>query len=254
MPRRKRIRGRKILYHPNKDEIIRRLSRGESLDTVEKWLNSVAKKNGKNNLKISRKTLQEFRKEQLGLDKSVLSALQDKRAAAIVEQEKKRVKTMLASSEAYQEALADVSDHVMDKEKRLKQFDKILESQIGYIIKIIDEAVYSEDYTNLNKSGNLLIKYIEQARGLLQDYNKMIEKEPDSRTEHIVSINVVQDEIIHFRNAVIDVLREMEPSLQNIFLEKLETRWSTDGSVKKKDEKQLLIDTPYKEVIGGKSE
>jgi len=226
MPKGKIISGRKILFHKDKDEIIRRLTRGDSLDKVEAWLKNKYKDARYKKRHVSRKTLQKFRQEYLGLDKLSLKQLQQQRAEIVAVQERKKVKTMLQKSEAYQEALIDVTDHKLDKEKRLKQFDKILETQISQMIQLTDEAVYSNDYNKISSASNILIKYIEQARGLIHDYHKIIDKEPDVRTEHFVNISMVQDELTGFRNAVIRVLRQMSPELQDVFLRALESEWA----------------------------
>jgi len=69
MPKGKIISGRKILFHKDKDEIIRRLTRGDSLDKVEAWLKNKYKDARYKKRHVSRKTLQKFRQEYLGLDK-----------------------------------------------------------------------------------------------------------------------------------------------------------------------------------------
>lgn len=208
-----RIKWRKILMHPDKEEIIRRLTDGQSLDKIVNWLNRkyVGKRK---NLRVSRKTLQGFRKDFLQLEGAALLKLQEKRLKEIAEQDKKRAKTLLNKSPAYQGALAEVTNRIVDKETRLKQIDQILETQIYNMNDLVD----GKDL----KAHKVLIEYIKEWRGLVQDWAKLIEGQPDSRVQHDININMVRDEVAVIKNVVISILREIDPVLQELFFDRMD--------------------------------
>ena len=60
----------KVLKHPDKEEIIKKLLNGESLKDVERWLSK--KYPRKKRLHISYMTLQKFRKENLNIEGEIL--------------------------------------------------------------------------------------------------------------------------------------------------------------------------------------
>lgn len=220
--------------HPDKEDIIRRLTSGQSLDKIVNWLNR--KYNGRRkNLRISRKTLQDFRKNFLQLEGDALQKLQEKRLQEIAEQDKKRAKTLLSKSPTYQSALAEVTNRVVDKETRLKQIDQILETQIYNMNDMVD----GKDL----KAHKILIDYIKEWRGLVQDWAKLIEGRPDSRVQHDVNINMVRDEVAVVKNVVISILREIDPMLQELFFDRMDEEFKKlEGKEEKLPPKALEAD------------
>lgn len=245
IPRTANLKGRKVLMHPDRDRIIKHLMEGRSLTWVETWLKGKYDKKQKR-FQISRKSLQDFRKSLLGLQRSDIVEAQAQRAEIEANKERKRIQNALKKSQAYNEALVDVLDHRIDKEARFKQIDLILEGMVDRVSRLIDSADEDPDYSKILKLHNGMLKAIEQWRGMLQDYNRIIEKEPDTRTEHTININIFQEQIIAFKNIVLDILRSLSLENQNLFLERFDEEID---KLDKSDVKKIVSNKRITDVI-----
>jgi hypothetical protein len=239
------VKWRKVIQHPDKEEIIRRLSRGDSVQKVSRWL--TAKYAGRNKRKkflLTIKTLQGFRKDYLNLQGDALQKIKEERAKQIAETEKKRAKTLLERSQAYQEALECAVDDIIDKEKRLKQIDIILSAQIQKMNVLAGEG----NDKNTMKAHKVLIEYIKEWRGLVQDWHKIVDGAPDSKTEHTLNINIVKDEISVVKNVLVGILREIDPSLQDLFLSRLDQEFAKLEKGRVDAKAREIQDVAYEEV------
>lgn len=233
---------KKILKHPDYKRIVQRLTEGHSLGEILTWLNKKYTKR-QTRFRLSKKTLQDFRHDYLNIKGDALAEIRNKRREVRREESIKETKNMIKDLPSYKSAMEEVIKDELDKERRLKQIDKILEHQIMLIGDLFDQAIDREadtiDYKKFSKLNNNLMKNIEQWRNLMHDWAKLIEGQADSVTEHNVNITVVQDELLALKNAVITVLRTMEPDLQAIFLSQLDDEMAKIGDIKEAKYSQI---------------
>jgi hypothetical protein len=60
----------------------------------------------------------------------------------------------------------------------------------------------------------------------MQDWKKYVEGFADKKIEHNVNVNIVDDQLKIMKEVVIDVLREMDPALVLVFMEKINYKMS----------------------------
>ena len=206
---------KKILQHPDKDVIISKLINGESLRDVEAFLKK--KYPRKKRLQVSYMTLQKFRQENLNIEGEVLDDIKNKR------NEKKRVeavaeaKAAVNASNAYQEKINEIAESEINVTRKLLEMDAIISSRIEFYYNMLQEG-------GGVKEDKVFLEYVSMMKGLMQDWKKYIEGFADKKIDHNVNINVAFSQVKIIKNVIYEVLEEIDPSLINVFINKLDTR------------------------------
>lgn len=204
----------KILRHPDKEEILKRLNDGESIRKTYAWLKEKYPNNKK--LWVSTVSLQKFRKDNLQLDGKVLKDIQE---AATVHQralEEQQRTAQLESTNAYQEKINEIADTHLDVARKILQLDTIIETRMEYWFN----AIKSGDALP-QQADKELRQYMDRQMVLLQQYKKFIEGMADKTIEHNVNITVMNEQITLIRDVIRDTLEEFSPDTAMIFMERL---------------------------------
>jgi len=206
----------KVLRHVDKEEIIKKLLDGESVKSVDAWLKDKYPK--KKSLWISYMTLQTFRKEHLDLHGDVLDAVKNSRAdtdrnAALAE-----AKHIVSQSSSYQKKINEIADAELDVSKKLLQMDALVTSRLEFYYDSL--ASGQGDI----KHDRVFLEYLNMYKGILQDWKKYIDGVADKTIEHNININVVNEQVNVVKGVVFEVLRELEPSLIPIFIDKVNAK------------------------------
>jgi hypothetical protein len=220
-----KTRGNKVISHPKKEEIIKRLLDGESTRSVEDWLKSVYPKNKK--MHISYMTLQKFRKEHLNVKEEVLDHIKQRKKEADLEETNEIIKR----SSAYQDKLDEIVNTEIDVTRRLLELETLISGRLEYYYNLLDAG-------GTMKDDKLFLEYINAMRSLLQDWKKFIEGYADKKVEHNININIVQQQISIMKGVVCEVLTDLDPSLVSIFVDKLNNNLNNIEY----DEKILTLD------------
>lgn len=210
---------KKILKHPDKEEIIRKLNNGESVRGVEAWLKD--KYPNSKNMWITSVTLQAFRKDKLNLEGKVLKDIQEakevekRHIAAQVQQQQ------LEATNAYQEKIAEIANTQLDVHTQIAQLNAIVEKRIEHWYNLVasGEALPA-------KADAELRKYIEQQINILHQYKKLVEGMADKTIDYNVNVTVLNDQISLIRDAIRDTIAELGTEKAMIFMDKLNRRLS----------------------------
>lgn len=209
---------KKVLGHPDKEEIIKKLLAGESVKSVEEWLNT--KYPRKKRYHVSYMTLQKFRKEHLNLEGKVLDDLKNKRAEVVKDEEKRDLELEIKTSNAYQEKLNEIVDAEIDVTRRLLEMDRLINARLEYYYNVLQ---LGGDI----KSDKIFLEYINTMRALMQDWKKYIEGFKDVRVENNINITVVNQQVTIIKQAVCNILQELQPEVIPIFIEKVNSELNT---------------------------
>lgn len=205
----------KVLRHPEKEEIISKLLQGESVKQVEAWLKKKHPRTKR--LHISWMTLQKFRKEYLNLEGEALNQIKEARQKFTKDSKALERQAIVASSNAYQEKLAEILDDEIDVTRKMLEMEKIISSRIEYY------------FNSLNSGANLreervFIELLTQQRELLRDWKKYVERVADQTVDHNINITVVNEQLTVLKGIVFEVLKELDPALIPVFVEKLNSK------------------------------
>lgn len=203
---------KKIYNHPDRDRIIKRLLDGDSPKEVELWLKKKHRKNRRYH--VSYMTLLTFRKKELDIQGAVLDDIKAARQAKRVEENKAIVK----KNKTYQDKIAEIADGKLDVQKKLKEMDALVSSRLEFYY---DEMMEKETTMEHDK---VFISYMQMYKGILQDWKKYIEGVADKTIEHNVNINIVNEQVNVVKSIMMEVLREMDPTMIPTFVNKVNTR------------------------------
>tara|TARA_B100001027_G_C16228313_1_gene313284 strand:- start:271 stop:954 length:684 start_codon:yes stop_codon:yes gene_type:complete len=206
---------KKILNHPNKEDIIKKLLGGESVKEVEGWLKDKFPR--RKRLHISYMTLQKFRSEHLNLKGDVLDDIKNKRSDLDQAALDAEAKLIVTNSSAYQQKIEEIASNKLDVSKRLLEMDSLINSRLEFYYNMLQNG-------GSLKEDKIFIEYINTMKGIMQDWKKYVEGIADKRVEHNININVVNEQARILKETVIDVLEEMSPELITIFVDRLDAR------------------------------
>ena len=204
---------KKILNHPEKEDIIKKLLSGDSVKEVERWLKKKHPRTKR--LHISYMTLQKFRSEHLNFRGEVLEDIKDKRHEVDKESKEAEARMIIKSSSSYIQKIDEIAESELDVSKRLLEMDALINSRIEYYFNLLQTGVTIRE-------DKVFIEYINTMKSIMQDWKKYIEGYADKKIEHNININVVNEQARILKEAVLDILQEINPDLISTFVNRLE--------------------------------
>jgi hypothetical protein len=191
----------KILKHPDKEEIIRRLNDGESIRAVEMYLKKLYPRSP--HLRLSGPTIQNFRKNNLNLEGKVLKDLQENGKEQKKQIEEQIVQRQLEQTNAYQDKINKIANNHLDVSSRLIQLDSIVGDRIEYYYNLSKSG---EEVSN--KADQELRKFIDQQILLLGQYKKLVEGMADKTIDYNINVNILNDQVNVMRDAIRELIAE----------------------------------------------
>lgn len=211
------VEGSKVIRHPDKDELLKMLLNGDSVKRIEAWLKNKYPKSKRHH--ISYMTLQKFRSENLNIKGNLLEDIKEKFKTDELASIGAETRLAVQSSSEYQAKINEIVSKEMDVTKKLLEMEKLISSRMEFY------------FNTLAAGGNIqqdriFLEYLNTMRSVMQDWKKYIEGFADKKIEHNINVSVVDDQLKIMKEVVVDVLREMEPSLVLVFMEKLNSKMS----------------------------
>lgn len=235
----------KVFTHPEKEEIISRLLRGESVKGVEEWLRN--KHPRKRKLWVSYATLQKFRKDHLHLEGEVLENIKAAKRESDDTSLELEAKAILATSNAYQQKISEIANTELDANRKILEMLTLVGSRIEYYFN----AVNLQDGKDIMKKDRMFMDLLNTQKGLIQDWKKYVEGIADKTIDHNISVTVVNEQVTVLKNIVFEVLQDLDPDLIPIFVEKVNSKLldTQHGSTKYESyhHKQLDIIDAYED-------
>lgn len=235
----------KILRHPDKDEIIKRILDGETAISIENWIKEKYKNSASlKRLTLNKQVIAEFRQDYLN---DIKDDAKDQLKIAQTKANNAHAKNKAATeaSNAYQEKLAEIKDDIIDVPRRILELSTLIESRIEKYFNALDGKSLD------SRNDRMFNELITQQRGIVADWEKFVNKSPTERIQHDVNINVVTEQVNVLKSIVYEVLQECDPKLVPLFVSKLNSRlmdvnYGTNDYDKHRDRK--LIDVEVEDV------
>jgi len=202
----------KILRHPDKEELVQRLLEGQSVKEVEAWLRKKYLKSKK--YQISYVTLQNFRKEYLKLEGDVLDNIKQAREEAKKSENDRQIVEFVSNTSAYQEKLNEIVSNELDTTRKILELEKLISARMEFYFNKISAG------ENISYD-KMFLDYLNSYRAIIQDWKKYVEGVADTKIEHNVNIQVVNDQILILKNIVFETLQELDPRLIPVFIDKI---------------------------------
>lgn len=206
---------KKTLEHPIANTIIKKLSKGESVRDVEKFLVEAYPNDKK--LHISYITLQKFRKEHLGIEGEAISMIKDVQN----EKEGRKLQSKIRAFPSYKEKLKEALDANINIKQELANMNALISSRLEEIFdRISMGAGLKDDEINLQK-------YLSTYMVMLEKWAKYIDGIADYRIETNINISSIETQMGLLRESVWEILGELDQSLAIKFLERLDAKIKT---------------------------
>jgi len=209
--------GDKILKHPAREEIDKRLLAGESVKEVEKWLKQ--KYSNQPKYWVNYMTLQSYRKHRLNLDGEILAEVKAERTQLISQERERKKQALVEQGQEYQAAKTQIAHQLLDSNNLILD----LQDKIWERIQILEQSEIKEHLKD-----SVIVQYITQLRQLLIDYHKLLDDQDRaaarSQTNITIDVGKIQEEQRLLKEAIKETFLEIAPELLPSFLERLQQR------------------------------
>jgi hypothetical protein len=222
---------KKVLEHPDKDEIISKLISGFELQDISEWLkakyNSVEESS---HLFFSVKQLKTFKDEHLDIYQMVQESLQKDLNTAKLSLEKvskQELDLSIKKNPKYKEKILELATQKLDIKKMLANMIVAAEERAGQVFDLIQE-----NPENL-KNDRVVMEWFDRLGSMLEKWWKYVEEKPDQVIQHNVSIQAINDYSVVFQEAIKETLSELDIEASMKFIEILNRKLAALNDIKK---------------------
>lgn len=206
---------KKILEHPDKDEIISKLVIGQPLADIHDWLQAKYTNVSEAKFVISEKILKSFQDNYLDFYNDIMQDKANMKAALVVGGQD-QLELTVKSNPTYYNAMVKLVNNELDLEGTMQRLVTNVETRLSQIFDMVQE-----DPRNINtKVERLMNDMVETLGGLLDKYYKWQENRmPDQIVQHNVTLQVVDQHISVFHDVIKEVLSQMDLETSMYFME-----------------------------------
>jgi hypothetical protein len=207
----------KVVRHPDKEELIKMLLNGDSVKQIEAWLKKKYPRSKRHH--ISYMTLQKFRSENLNIKGNLLEDIKTKKKSDELVSADAEIRMAVMNSSEYQNKISEIVSNEMDVARKLLEMEKLISSRMEFYFNSVSSG------GNL-KGDRVFLEYLNTMRSIMQDWKKYVDGFADKKIEHNVNVNIVDGQLKIMKEVVVEVLREMDPALVLVFMEKINYKMS----------------------------
>jgi len=203
----------KIMTHPHKNLITKLLLDGKGVRHVRKVLQEMFPDDKSKWLSVP--TLQSFRKEHLKLEGDALDDLKKAKRQHTNDKALQKEHTQVKNLPTYKQKLLEAVDLHVDIKRGLVGMERLITARLE---DLFDSAQRGEATIDKEK---LLQGYFDRYFIMIDKWAKYIDKVADFRVEANINVTVIQEQMAVLRQAVHELLQEMDPELAIGFLNRL---------------------------------
>jgi len=213
---------KKILEHPDKDEIISKLIIGISSADIHDWLKAKYTNVSEAKFVLSEKTIKSFQTNYLDFYNDVMQDL-SKVKESLATNTSDQLELAVKSNPSYKDALLKIANNELDIDTIMAKMAINVEARVAQIYDIVQD-----NPNDINtKVERVLIEYIDALGGLLDKYHKWKEsRNPDQIIQHNVTLQVVDQHISILHDVIKDVLSQMDLESSMYFMERFNEKIS----------------------------
>src|SRR5574338_1219236 len=206
---------KKILDHPDREEIISKLVIGVSPTDIHDWLKAKYTNVSESKFVLSEKMVKSFKDNYLDFYNE-LQQDKAKVAVAVANNTQDQLDLVVKSNPTYKDALVKIAKNEWNIDERMMMMAVNVETRMA---QVFDEMM--EDPRNINtKVDRLFAEYADILGNLLDKYHKWKEKPAaDQVIQHNVTLQVVDQHIAVFHEVIKEILYSMDLEASQYFLE-----------------------------------
>jgi hypothetical protein len=205
---------KKILEHPDKDEIISKLIIGISSKDIYDWLKAKYSNVSEAKFVISEKSIKSFQENYLDIYNLIQEDISKSKQAVNLGTEE-QLELSVQNNTTYRSKMLELADKEIDVRKIISNLCIAIETRLA---QVFDEI--QEDPRNINtRVDRLLIEYADSLGNILEKYYKFTESPADQVIQHNVTLQVVDQHISVFHDVIKEVLSQMDLETSLYFME-----------------------------------
>ncbi len=202
----------KIYNHPDKDDLISKLTLGIEPIEISSWLSEKYIAVGNKKLIISAKILKQFKDEYLNIYKQIqadcISVKQNQNEII------KDIKSSVQNNSAYRAKLQEYVDTEIDIKTLVKNFIVAAEFRISQIYDII------QDNPKNTKPDYILISWMQTLANMLEKYDTIINGSPDKIIQqNNINIQILDQHIGVFAKVIREVISRLDYDTSLLFVD-----------------------------------
>ncbi len=210
---------KKILEHPDKDEIIAKLILDIPVKDIHDWLAFKYVSVSEAKFVIAEKSIKTFKENYLDVYNIIQEDIQ-KTKQAISTNTMDELELSVRSNPTYMSRMLELAGKEIDVRQMVARLCVNIEMRVS---QVFDEI--QEDPRNINTRVDRMLKeYGELLGTLLEKYYKFTEGPADMTVQHNVTLQVVDQHISVFHDAIREVLSEMDLESSMLFMEKFQEK------------------------------
>lgn len=207
---------KKIIEHPDKDEIISKLLMGIDPSEINEWLKEKYKNVSESRFVIAKKTLKDFKDDWLDIVIYLQEDLKNTRDAVSSDVEGDLVLSIKNNS-AYKSQLLKLAGKELDIKEMITNLCLVVEARLGQIFDSIQE-----DPANINtRTERVALEYMNTLGAVLEKYQKLTQEQPGMVVQNNLTIQVVDQHISVLHETIRDVLAQMDLESSMYFMEQI---------------------------------
>jgi len=222
---------KKVLEHPDRDEIIAKLVLDVSPKDINEWLVSKYTNVSETKFVIAEKSIKTFKDNYL----DVYSLIQEdmaKTKQAVATSTENQLELAVRNNSTYRSKMLELAGKEIDVRQMVAQLCVAIETRVA---QVFDEI--QENPRDINtKVDRLLIDYAEVLGNILEKYYKFTESPSEISIQNNVTLQFMDQHILVLQEAVREVLSEMDLESSMLFIERIQI-------------KMAKLKAPEKEVI-----
>jgi len=205
---------KKILEHPDKDEIISKLVIGQPPQDIHDWLKVKYTNVSEKKFVLGEAALKTFQTNYLDFYNDILQDIQ-KTKTAIAAGTSDSIDLAVKNNPAYEDAMIKLATGELNVDQMMAKMAVNVEVRISQLFDVIQS-----DPNNINtKIDRLLVDYAEMFSGVLDKYYKWKESQANQTIHSSVTLQVVDQHISVFHDVIKEVLSQMDLESSFYFME-----------------------------------
>ena len=205
---------KKVLDHPDREEIIAKLVLDISAKDINDWLAAKYTNVSEHKFVIAEKTIKTFKNTYLDVYSMIQEDIQ-KTKVSVANNTQDELALAVRGSPTYKKMMLGLANKEIDIRSMVANLCIAVETRLG---QVFDEI--QENPRDINsRIDRVLIDYAETLGNLLEKYYKFTESPADLTVQHNVTLQVVDQHISVFHDAIKEVLSQLDLESSMLFMD-----------------------------------
>lgn len=210
---------KKILEHPDKDEIIAKLVLDVSPKDINEWLASKYTNVSETKFVIAEKSIKVFKDNYLDIY-SLIQEDMAKTKQAIATSTEEQLALSVQNNSTYRSKMMELASKEIDIRTMAARLCAAIETRLS---QVFDEI--QENPRDINtKVDRLLIDYAEVFGNILEKYYKFTEAPAETFVQNNMTIQFMDQHVVVMQEAIRETLAEMDLESSMMFIERLQPK------------------------------